>query len=284
MAPWLTLLTRLAAAVPLAVSATTCAAPHVVTHPHAPHASSTPSHHKLFRGADISWPNCPKGTGIKHRHGKNEPMPERNARFVIVGVTNGPGFHPNPCLSGELRWVALHHRWLGGYAMTTYPTTADIAAYGSKGPYDDTTATGRLRNTARAEATFNINTIARHKMDVPMLWVDVEPYPFWPWSSSHRANRAVVRAVIKRYRAAGHTVGIYTYLNGWHEVVGNWRLPHVPAWSTAGQGTRKQAKRMCTRGPSGGPTWVTQWYTLHQDFDLLCRAAPAKSEVLTAPS
>jgi hypothetical protein len=261
--PSLAALARVLAALPLVVSAT-CAAST------AGHRAAT-SRHPLVLGADISWPNCPKGEGIKHRRTKGEPMPGPDASFVIVGLTNGPGFHPNPCLADQLRWVRRHGRWLGGYALTTYPTSRQVQAYGG------------LHAAAYAEATYNIDTIAHVGMSVPMIWVDVEPYPFWPWSSSHRANRAVIRTVIRRYRDAGHRVGIYTYANGWREVVGHWRLPKIPTWSTAGQGTRHQARRMCTLGPSGGTTWVAQWYTTDQDFDLLCAAAPAKSKVFTAP-
>jgi hypothetical protein len=276
MAPWISWLTRLILALPLSFGSV--AAP--ATTP-APHGVAAVAHHRHLRGADISWPNCRRGLGIKHRHTKNEPMPEPNARFVIVGVTNGPGFHPNPCLAAELAWVADHDRLLGGYALTTYPTTAQIDAYGGSGPYPTRTARGRLRNAAYAEATYNINTIAHVGMVVPMLWVDVEPYPFWGWSASHRANRAVISTVIRRYREAGHRVGIYTYANGWKSVAGSWRLPGIPTWSTAGQGTRHQAKAMCTSGPSGGTTWVAQWYTADQDFDLLCPSAPGKAKLFS---
>jgi hypothetical protein len=284
MTGWPTRIMRLGAMIPLAVTASTCSAAqlhHAVAK--APVQHSTGARHRIVHGADISWPNCPKGEGIKHRRTKNEPMPGPDATFVIVGVTNGPGFHPNPCLASQLRWVRRHHRWLGGYALTTYPTAADIAAYGAKGPYDASTPRGRLQNAAAAEATFNINTIAHVKMAVPMLWVDVEPYPFWPWSRSHAANRAVVRAVIKRYREADHRVGIYTYLNGWHQVVGNWNLPSIPTWTTVGQLHQHQARLSCTHGPSGGPAWIAQWYTVNQDFDLRCPTAPSMAEVFTAP-
>lgn len=199
-------------------------------------------------------------------------MPTRDARFVVVGVTNGPGFHPNPCLADQLAWVTAHHRLLAAYAMTTYPHHKKVAAYGNDGPYDATTARGRLRNAAYAEATYNLSTMSAVAMTVPMIWVDVEPYPVSSWSKNHRANRAVISSVIRAYRDAGYAIGIYTYLNGWRTVVGSWRLPSVPTWSTVGSGKAAHARHNCGRGPSGGRDWLMQWWTKHRDHDLLCPA------------
>jgi hypothetical protein len=81
--------------------------------------------------------------------------------------------------------------------------------------------------------------------------------------------------VIRGYRDNGYRVGIYTYAKGWREIVGRWRLPSLPAWSTAGRGRARQARAMCTRGPSGGATWLAQWWrTPRRDFDLICPETP----------
>jgi hypothetical protein len=267
--PWISWLIRLGLAMPVGLSALTPPAqpqPTPLRHHHV--------HHRTY-GADVSWPNCPKGAGIKHRRTQGQPMPGRRARFVVVGVTNGPGFHPNPCLAGQLAWVKRHHRRLGGYAMTTYPQPRQLRRYGAAGPFPTRGALGRLSNAGYAEAAYNIRTMTRLGMKVPMLWVDVEPYPFFPWTANHTANRAVVRGAIRRYREAGLRIGLYTYANGWRAVVGNWRLPGFPAWATAGHTNARHARAMCGhRGPSGGRTWIAQWYTTHQDFDVLCRKAP----------
>ena len=29
-------------------------------------------------------------------------MPVDEARYVIIGLTNGPGFYPNPCLASQV--------------------------------------------------------------------------------------------------------------------------------------------------------------------------------------
>jgi hypothetical protein len=202
-------------------------------------------------------------------------MPGPGAQFVIVGVTNGPGFYPNPCLTHELRWVHRRHLLLGGYAMTTYPTAALIRQHGHTGPYAGTSARSALRNTGYAEALYNIATMARVGMSVPMIWVDVEPYPVAPWSRSFARNRAVVTGVMRAYRDAGFKVGLYTNPNGWGQVVGNWRLPLVPTWSTVGSRGANNARHSCTVGPPGGPTWIAQWWIGPRDHDLTCPLAPA---------
>jgi hypothetical protein len=269
MPPWIAFLLRLAMAAPLAWSS--------VAPDHAPvsRPPATASTHHLMRGADISWPNCPAGLGIPHRPTLGQPMPGAAARFVVVGLTNGPGFHPNPCLASQVRQIADDSPQLGAYAMTTYPTERDITVFGGTGPYPAQTAGGRLRNAADAEATFNINSMLALRMRVPMVWVDVEPYADWPWSGDHHANRAVIRAVIRRYREAGYRVGIYTYLSGWQSVVGGWQLPNLPTWVPVGAATRQAAKQACGIGPSGGQAWLTQWHDSTRDYDLLCPGAPA---------
>lgn len=269
--PAVAVLSRILAAVLVAIPALAFSAPASGT------VSTTGVH-----GADISWPNCPKGEGIPSRRTEGQPMPTRDAAFVIVGLTNGPGFYPNPCLSDQLAWVAAHHRLLAAYAMTTYPRGWQVRQYGQAGPYDGTTARGALRNAAYAEASYNLSTMRNAQMTVPMVWVDVEPYPVSPWSHSHSANRAVVRSVIRAYAAAGYQVGIYTYPNGWRQVVGSWHLPSLPTWSTIGGGRATQARRACGRGPSGGPDWLMQWWVNHRDKDLVCPAGGGQGAAMFA--
>jgi hypothetical protein len=92
--------------------------------------------------------------------------------------------------------------------LTTYPLPKQLARYRDRGPFDASTRQGRLSNAGYAEAGYNLRTMSRIKMSVPMIWVDIEPYPTFPWSHSHRANRAIVTGVIAGYRNAGYRVGI----------------------------------------------------------------------------
>ena len=66
-------------------------------------------------GADVSWPNCPVGLGIPERRTLGLPLPRADARFVVVGLTNGPAFTPNPCLAAQ---VAGQRGRAGGSART----------------------------------------------------------------------------------------------------------------------------------------------------------------------
>ena len=59
----------------------------------------------LVVGRDVSWPNCPRGMGIPSRPSQGKPMPPPSARFVVIGLTNGPAFHPNPCLETQVDYV-----------------------------------------------------------------------------------------------------------------------------------------------------------------------------------
>ena len=36
-------------------------------------------------GADVSWPQCPKGLGIPEKRTEGRPMPTSSARFVVLG-------------------------------------------------------------------------------------------------------------------------------------------------------------------------------------------------------
>jgi hypothetical protein len=245
--------------------------------PETPHVASIAV--PVIRGADISWPNCPKGLGIPSRRTKGEPLPKKGTTFTIVGLTNGPGFYPNPCIARQLRWVRAHHMQVGAYAMTTYPTRAERANYGGSGPYTGAKHAA-LRNTAYAEALFNGRIMSRQHLVVPTVWVDVEPYPVAPWTHNQAANRLVVQAVIRGYRRLGYHVGIYTYANGWNQVVGRWSLPTVSTWSTVGGRGKKKALAACTTGPSGGRTLVAQWYDTKRDYDLLCPSAQGNPAAL----
>lgn len=234
----------------------------------------------VIQGGDISWPNCPKGEGIPSRRSTGEPLPRPSAQFVVIGLTNGPGFYPNPCLVQQLRWATNHDKLIAAYAMTTYPTRSEITTYGGAGPYRSA-----LKNAAYAEAEYNLSTMSAVELTVPMIWVDVEPYPVAPWSHNLGANRTVVSVVTAAYQAAGYQVGIYTNPNGWPQVVGSAQLTGLPTWSTIGAGRLPAAHRQCSRGPSGGPDWMVQWWIGKRDYDVLCPPGRQNlSSIFTVPS
>ena len=217
-------------------------------------------------GADISWPNCPKGMGIPQRRTQGQPMPTTGTRFVVLGLTNGPAFYPNPCLAREVAWARTRHLWTGAYAIISYPTSAQLARYGGRG-----TTTQRLRRVGASEARFTLGALHTAGLKVPRIWIDVEPVHGWSWSSSPTNNNAVLDGVLAAYRAAGVRTGLYSYSYGWKQITGGRSLPGIPTWVPSGSNTRGSALSRCaTRSFSGGPIWMTQWSDGRRDYDITC--------------
>ncbi|MEO6144635.1 MAG: peptidoglycan-binding protein [Dermatophilaceae bacterium] len=221
-------------------------------------------------GNDVSWPQCPKGLGIPSRPTEGKSMPPASAKFIVIGLTNGPGFYPNPCLTMQRDWAKSHHVYTAAYSMTTYPTPTQVTTYGLTGPYKGTTLVAKLANTGFAQAKFNVASMRSAGLVSPIVWVDVESYRVAPWSKSKVANKAVLDGVLRGYRAAGLRVGVYSTPYLWNGVVGTARYG-LPEWRTAGPRTKAVALTRCT-GPSfqGGRAVLAQWTTFAMDFDLTC--------------
>lgn len=236
------------------------------------YASTLPAAGTAVKGVDISWPNCPKGMGIPQRRTLGNPMPPVGSRFVVLGLTNGPAFTPNPCLASQVAWVRARHLWTGVYSITSYPTAAQLSRYGGTGAL-----TTRLWRVGVAEARVNLTTM-RHAglAKAPMAWVDVEPVKGWPWSASTANNNAVIDGVLAGYKAAGMRVGLYSYRYGWNEITGGRRLPSIPTWVPLST---------CSKASfSGGPIWMTQTTSNGTDFDTTCpgiSGTPATRSPLT---
>lgn len=236
------------------------------------------------KGADASWPNCPKGMGIPSRKSQGLPMPAKDAKFVILGLTNGPGFYPNPCLQSQVNWAAKRNLWVGTYAMTTYPKPAQLRTYGQTGPWQPTNKLNRLRNAGYAQAEFNLATMDRVGLTRKFIWVDVEPYEVAPWSGSRTRNKAVLDGVVKGYQDADLDVGFYTSPGPWRDIIGTARYG-LPEWRTAGghpwsNTGYPDARRMCSvSSVQGGAILVAQWWDTKRDHDLLCPRARTAATV-----
>ena len=228
-------------------------------------------------GRDVSWPNCPKGMGIASRRSQGKPMPPASARFVVIGLTNGPAFHPNPCLAAQVDYAKERHLWAAAYAVLTFPTPGQLRRYGAAGPHRHAREAGRLWNTGWAQARQNVAAMRSVGLSSPIVWVDVEPVsPPAPWSRRVPANRAVLDGAIAAYEAAGLDIGFYSTAHLWNEIVGPARYG-FPEWRTAGLSTRRAALAMCRRNPiQGGRAVIAQWYSPREDFNLLCPGRPAE--------
>jgi hypothetical protein len=221
------------------------------------------------------------------RQTQGKPLPPPSATFVVIGLTNGPAFHPNPCLLEQVDFARAQHLWTAAYAVVTYPTRGQLRRYGDAGPYDGGTRLGRLRNTGVAQARRNVVEMHAVALRSPIVWMDVEPVSApAPWSHRVGANRAVLEGTLAAYRRAGLRVGVYSTPTMWRNIVGRVRYG-LPEWRTAGLSTRSSALTMCRRHRfQGGRAVVAQWYSAREDFDLICPGRPARpvlGEYFAAP-
>ncbi|KQW43023.1 hypothetical protein ASC77_22270 [Nocardioides sp. Root1257] len=222
-------------------------------------------------GADISWPQCPKGMGIPERRTLGLPMPLPEAQYVVVGLTNGPGFTANPCLASQVAWIRERHLLASAYAVVSRPDAAAVAEHGGTGPFDGATDVGALANTGYQQALANVATMRAAGLDSPIIWVDVEPVPDFDWGDDIEANGAVVQGAARGYADAGYDVGVYSTPHLWSEVVGDLALG-LPEWRAAGETSQAEALDRCGDDwqIQGGDAVLGQWVAESRDLDVTC--------------
>ncbi|RNL62154.1 hypothetical protein EFK50_10150 [Nocardioides marmoriginsengisoli] len=238
-----------------------------------PSVAVTPRTERIF-GADVSWPQCPKGMGIPQKRSHGAPMPTAAAEFVIIGLTNGPSFFPNPCLADQVRWVADRGLLGAAYAVVSYPDDATLRRYGGTGPYDGSTELGALRNVGYQAALFNVAGMKAAGLRSPIVWIDVEPVPTFVWSEDVVANAAVVQGTARGYTDAGFAIGFYSTPVLWKRVVGDLRFG-APEWRAAGQTSQQEALSRCGDDWSfaGGRGIFGQWVEAGRDRNVSCPGA-----------
>ena len=238
---------------------------------HAPATVPDGPDRRVF-GADASWPQCPKGMGIARKRSTGAPMPTAAAEFVVLGLTNGPSFTPNPCLAEQVAWARARGLMVSAYAVVSWPSTTTLAQVGDDGPYDASTRLGTLRNAGYAAAAYSLRTMRAAGLEAPGVWIDVEPVPDFDWSGNTAENAAVVEGTARGYRDAGLQIGYYSVPSLWTRVVGGWRTGGVPEWRAAGETSMATALGRCGSSWSfgGGPAVLTQWIEEHRDRDVTC--------------
>jgi hypothetical protein len=228
-------------------------------------------------GADISWPQCPPGLGIPHKISSGQPMPRDDAEYVVIGLTNGPGFHANPCLADQVTYAKERGLLTAAYAVASYPDDATVKAYGREGPYPADTPGAALLNTGYLQARFNVASMHEVGLESPIVWIDVESVPFYEWSTDPASNALVVTGAAKGYADSGLTVGVYSTPHLWASVVGGLTLDGVPEWRAAGQTSMVEALSRC--GPDwsiqGGPAVLGQWVEESRDRNITCPGVEA---------
>jgi hypothetical protein len=222
-------------------------------------------------GADVSWPQCPRGMGIPERRTLGLPMPLPEAEFVVVGLTNGPGFTANPCLADQVAWIRERRLLAAAYAVVSQPSAAQVAEHGARGPFDADTDLGALANTGYQQALTNVATMRAAGLATPIVWLDVEHVPDFEWSSDPEANGAVVQGAARGYADAGYDVGVYSTPYLWAEVVGDLALG-LPEWRAAGQTSRDEALDRCGDDwqIQGGDAVLGQWVADQRDHNVTC--------------
>lgn len=216
-------------------------------------------------GADISWPQCPPGMGIPRKISSGQPMPREDAEYVIIGLTNGPGFHANPCLADQVAYARERGILVAAYSVISWPDQTALKAYGG------------LQGAGRAQAEFNIASMKAAGLESPIIWLDVEQVPDYEWSSDVVANAEVVVGAAQGYVDAGYRVGVYSTPAIWRSIVGDLSLG-APEWRAAGQTSRAEAESRCGADwvIQGGEAVLAQWVEEARDRDVTCPGAEAR--------
>jgi hypothetical protein len=222
-------------------------------------------------GADVSWPQCPAGMGIEHKVSHGAPMPTDEAEYVVVGLTNGPGFTPNPCLADQVAWVRERGLLLSAYSVISWPDAAARAQHGG------------LAEAGRAQAAFNVATMRAVGLQTPIVWLDVEQVPHYEWSDDPQANAQVVLGAAQGYLDAGYDIGVYSTPYIWGQLVGDLSLGEstgreVPEWRAAGQTSMAEALSRCGADWSiqGGTAVLGQWVQDERDKNVTCPGAETR--------
>ena len=232
----------------------------------------------VVEGADASWPQCPEGLGIPEKRTLGAPMPLRSARFVVLGLTNGPSFTPNPCLADQVAWVRERKMLVGAYAVHSRPAAAVVDQLARKGPYAGGRKLDAQRNTGYQQALFAVAQLRAARLRTPFVWVDVEPVPSFDWGPDLEANAAMIEGAVRGYKESGFGVGFYSTPLLWKAVVGDATFGGLPEWRAAGQTSRAEALRRCEPDWSfgGGPAVMGQWVQYDRDRNLTCPTATGR--------
>jgi hypothetical protein len=222
-------------------------------------------------GGDISWPQCPRGMGIPERRSWGAPLPLAGARYVVIGLTNGPGFFANPCLADQVDWARRNRLLTAAYAVASYPDADAVRLHGTDGPFDGSTGLGALANTGYQQARFNVGSMVGAGLRSPIVWIDVEPVTDFEWSADPVANAAVVRGAARGYADAGYRIGVYSTPYLWAQIVDDLALG-VPEWRAAGETSRAEAARRCADDWTiqGGEAVLAQWLEDERDRNVTC--------------
>ena len=186
-------------------------------------------------------------------------MPREDAEYVVIGLTNGPGFHANPCLADQVAYARERGLLVAAYSVISWPDEAAQQQYGG------------LREAGAAQAAYNLQSMRAAGLDSPIIWLDIEHVPFYDWSTDLSANAEVVLGAAQGYVDAGYRIGVYSTPHLWDSVVGDLSLG-VPEWRAAGQTSQQEALSRCGNDwlIQGGVAALAQWVEDGRDRNVTC--------------
>ena len=204
---------------------------------------------------DVSWPNC------------GQPLPQ-SPSGIIIGITGGLAFKPNPCLMQE----TTASRWVSVYANTGFPEGHKNASRFPNSPRHCSTKDESCLayNYGYNSGVYDFDQALISGVLAKNWWVDVETEN--SWSDNPHINRTVLQGVVDALnpRVGNGLVGFYSYPAQWNIITGSWKNDY-PAWVATGSSQTKDAVNACSQpGFNGGPVELTQ-YTSWLDVDYMCR-------------
>ena len=251
-------------------------------------AATAPPLAPLVTGQDVGWPMCPQALG-----GRDKPMPpDTVVGFVMPELNAGLAFVANQCLADHFQWARDRSSALGGYLFPNYPDAQMLAAAATGRFGTCATLQCQLVNSGYAQAQWSVGQLAATGVALPMIWVDIEHQPRLGgtrmWSPNISNNRLVLSGVFAYLREHHIRIGVYSYPNGFHQIVGQWALGY-PEWiPTGGHLDAERLTRCAQPGFSVGPVWMTQSTRLITAYDIdddtICpAAAPALALMFASP-
>jgi hypothetical protein len=220
-------------------------------HPVPAAASASPSN---GWGSDISWPQCDGAYPGAHDLG-------------VVGITGGRPFTSNPCLGSQWGW-AKASRFVGG-AQAYLNLEIDGTSLGPNHCGADDHVC-RAYDYGYLSAVDTMGRAGAEGVHPDFWWLDVEVGN--NWSDLHPDwNVRTVQGAIDALTQRGYSVGIYSSIDQWAQIVPDGYRPGVPTW-LAVVGDAASAGSLCSPGHSltGGPVLMVQYDDHGFDSDYIC--------------
>ena len=197
------------------------------------------------------------------------PLPE--AEYVVVGLTNGPGFTANPCLADQVGWIRRAAPARRGVRRRQPADAAALAEHGGRGPFDAATELGALANTGYQQALANVATMRAPAWSARSCGWTSSTCPTSSGAATSRPTGPWSRARPGGTPTPGYEVGVYSTPHLWRDVVGDLALG-LPEWRAAGQTSQAEALSRCGEDwqIQGGAAVLGQWVQGERDLDVTC--------------